>query len=138
MPDKLFYFGTKDEVKLGDRVEYCSRVFRRIRKGTVVCIPEKTALQYARGGEQPEDWLIKLDDGTYTGWMFHPEDLQPPKRLRLISRADGAVEEISNAELERLDAKESARLSGLLGEFLGCATIIVLVLIGAVLLLRLF
>ena len=136
MPSKLFYFGSNVEVELGDRIEYRTLLLRHMRPGAVVCIPDKTALELADEGKDPEDWLIKFDDGTYTGWMYHPEELQPAKRLRFVSRADGDVEGISNAELERLDAEEAER--GVVQEFIGCAVVILLLFIGLVALLMIF
>ena len=73
MTIKLRYFGTEEEVLAGDRVEYTSWLLRRKRFGTVVCIPAKTALELNEEKKDPQDWLIGLDDGTFTGWMYHPE-----------------------------------------------------------------
>jgi len=137
MASRIFYNGTTEDVRLGDRVAYTSLLSRRKRLGTVVCIPDKTALERAQENKQPEDWLIKFDDGTFTGWMYHPEEIQPNNRLRLIERGSG-FESISNEELDRLDAEESGTTSGLIGQFLGCLTLLVIVVIGMVALIKLF
>lgn len=127
MTSGLRYWGTQDEVLPGDRIEYKSLVLRRKRLGTVVCIPPRTALELDAEKKQPEDWLIRFDDGTYTGWMYHPEELQPNRRLRLIGR-DAEYEPITNEELERQD-NEIASQSGALGDLAGCSVIIVIALL---------
>ncbi len=88
-------------------------------------IPEKTALELDAERKQPQDWLIKLDDGTFTGWMYHPEEMQPPKRLRLIERSS-EYEPVSNEELERQDNEISSQM-GVLEQASGCAFVILLV-----------
>lgn len=119
MTSKLHYFETKEQVLLGDRVEYTSRVLRRKRIGSVVCVPAKTALQLNAERKAPEDWLIRFDDGTYTGWMYHPEELQPNRRLRFMGR-NSEYDPITNEELERQDAEISSR-SGPMYDLIGCA-----------------
>lgn len=119
---KLYYHGTETEVRLGDRVELRTIFLRRRKTGTVVCIPEKSAIELDAEGRVPEDWLIKLDDGTYTGWMYYPEDRQPVERVRFLARADGPHETISNEELDAMDAAEMEKSSGC-GEFLGCLVV---------------
>lgn len=124
MPKALRYFGTNDEVMPGDRIEYTSRFLRRKREGTVVWIPGRTALELDAAGKSPESWLIKLDDGTFTGWMYHPDELQPNRRLRLLNR-NSNYEPVSNAELERQD-NEIASQMGVLEQAAGCAFVILL------------
>ncbi len=136
MPLPLKYFGTNDDVRAGDRIEYTSLVLRRRKQGTVVWIPERTALELDAAGKQPEDWLIKLDDGTFTGWMYHPEEMQPPKRLRLINR-NSEYEPVSNEELERQDNEISSQM-GVLEQASGCAFVILLVVATIVLIVSLF
>ena len=91
-----------------------------------------------RGTLNDPEWLIKFDDGTYTGWHYNPEELQPPGRLSLLSRATGAIDKITNKELDRLDAEEVRKVPGLLGEFLGCGALIVLAFLGLLVLFRIF
>lgn len=104
----LRYSQSGEDVRLGDRVEFRTLFLGRRRLGTVVCIPETTGRERMSQGKEPEDWLIKLDSGVFTGWLYSPEDLQPPSRLRLVSRATGPVLEVSNEELERLEELEEA------------------------------
>jgi len=127
MPSGLFYIGTRTEVEHGDRIEYTTLFRRHRRPGTVVCIPEKTALELNDDKKMPDDWLIRFDDGTFTGWMYHPEEMQPHKRLAFVSRAIGDVEAISNAELDAMDEKEAEK-SRVSGDLLGCA---IMIAIGA-------
>lgn len=131
MTSKLRYHGTEEEVRLGDRIEFTSLILRRKRHGTVVCIPEKTALELNAEHKDPDDWLIKLDNGTYTGWMYHPEELQPIRRLRLVGR-NADFQPISNDELDRQDAEITAQ-SGPMDDLIGCS-IVVLIAIGIILL----
>ncbi len=122
MSRKLLYHGTDNEVREGDRIEYRTVFLRRRKLGTVVCIPEKTALELNAENKSPDDWLIRFDDGTDTGWMYHPEELQPPKRLTLVAR--GAEYERTTAdELERQEAEIEAQL-GLKGDLFGCLILI--------------
>ena len=136
MPHALRYFGTNDEVMPGDRIEYTSRVLRRKREGTVVWIPERTALELDAAGKQPEDWLIRFDDGTFTGWMYHPEELQPNARLRLLAR-NADYKPVSNEELERQD-REIASQMGVLERAAGFAFVILLVVATIVVAVSLF
>ena len=125
MSSKLHYFGTDEDVRPGDRVQYTSLILRRKRLATVVCIPEKTAVELDVEKKQPEDWLIKFDDGTYTGWMYHPEELQPNKRLILVSRG-AEYERITGADLDRMD-NEIAENTSIKEDLLGCAAVIAII-----------
>ena len=127
MTSKLKYYGTEEEVLLADRVEYTSLLLRRKRLGTIVCIPAKTALQLNAEKKDPEDWLLKFDDGTYAGWMFHPEDLQPSRRLRLVGR-NAEYEPITNEELERRDA-EIVSKTGPMDDIVGCSIVIAIAMV---------
>ena len=122
MKSGLRYWGTDDDVLPGDRVEYTSLLLRQKKRGTVVCIPNKTALELDAERKAPKDWLIRFDDGTYTGWMYHPEELQPNKRLRLLSR-NSDYEPVTNSELERQDAR-IANESGWKHDLAGCGLLI--------------
>ena len=104
-PPTLRYYGTNTDVKVGDRIEFRTMVFRRRHTGTVVCIPEKTGRELDKLGKSPEDWLLKLDSGVITGWFYSPEDLQPPARLKFISRATGLINPVSNAAVEEAERK---------------------------------
>jgi hypothetical protein len=106
LPSELYYYGTKTRVHLGDRVSFKTLLSRRTKLATVACIPERTGRQLATEGQQPDNWLLRFDDGTITGWIYSPEDLQPTKRLTFIGRGDPDFRGISNKELEELEKKE--------------------------------
>lgn len=85
---KLYYHGTAEDVRLGDRVRI-RRLMRKPLSGVVCHIP----------GESPphpemiwEDgvgnWAIRLEDGSLIGWIFLPDEVQPSKRIELISRGE--------------------------------------------------
>ena len=122
MASKLLYHGTDEEVREGDRVEYTTLIFRRRKLGTVICIPEKTALDLDAEKKPPDDWLIRFDDGMDSGWMYHPEELQPPKRLRLVARG-ADYERVTAAELEKREAELEAEF-GWKGDLFGCLVLI--------------
>ncbi len=122
MKSSLRYFGTDDEVREGDRIEYTSLFLRRKRPGTVVYIPPKTALELNDEKKPPDNWLIKLDNGIYTGWMFHPEELQPGRRLKLTSRG-ADYERMTTGRLEREEA-EAEEARGLKEDLLGCGLLL--------------
>ena len=102
---KLYYYGTEIMVELGDRVDFPTLILRKPRHGTVCCIPAKTARTLAQEKQEPDDWLLKFDNGTYTGWMYSPEDLQPNKRLKFIKRGESDYVGISNDDLEQMDTE---------------------------------
>ncbi len=103
-------------------MEYTTLFLRRIKLGTVVCIPAKTALELDAENRPPDDWLIRFDDGTDFGWMYHPEELQPPKRLRLVARG-ADYERITAAEIEKQEAELEAEF-GWKGDLFGCLGLI--------------
>jgi hypothetical protein len=53
--------------------------------------------------------LIELSDRTVTGWIYYPEDLQPPKRLSFIKRGNGDYKGINTDELEQREHAEENR-----------------------------
>ncbi len=120
--EKLRYFGTDDDVREGDRVEYRTFFLRRRILGTVVCVPTKSAGELDDEKKPPEDWMIKLEDGTYIGWMYYPEELQPPSRLRLVSRGT-EFERVTTAQLEREEA-EAEEKQGFKEDLVGCGFLI--------------
>ena len=123
--DRLYYYGTDIEVKKGDRIELKSLVLRRKLLGRVACVPEKTGRELAREKKNPENCLIELTGGKVTGWLYSPEDLQPPKRLVFLGRGDDEYNGITNEELE----KEELENEGVYWLDLGTVTIILLVVI---------
>ena len=123
------YPGTNTEIVLGDRVDFPTLFLKRSRIGTIVCIPDKTGRQRAEEGKEPEDILLRFDRGTYTGWMYAPEDVELPKRLKFLSRGVGTVETITNEELDALDEAEYQK-SGGFGSLVGCAVVILVMASG--------
>ncbi len=108
-------------MRLGDRVNFKTLFLRRDRLGTVCFVPRQTARERAGQKKPPQDWLLKLDDGTMTGWLYAPEDIQPPQRLLFVGRTEGEVEEISHADLERLEADEAKKNgASMAGQLIGC------------------
>lgn len=132
LSSRLHYFGTNTEVLLGDRVEYRSFFLRRRYLGRVVCIPEMTGRERAQLRKNPEDWLIKLDSGVVTGWLYSPEDLQPPARLRFVARTTSEPELLSNAELEVEEARLESHASWLELATGPLILLVVLLLIAAI------
>ena len=122
MKPRLLYFGTDDEVREGDRIEYRTLFLRRRKFGTVVYIPAKTALELNEEKKPPDDWLIRFDDGTDAGWMYYPEESRPIKRLRLVSRG-ADYQRITTDQLEREEAKIEEKL-GWKDDVLGCGFLI--------------
>jgi hypothetical protein len=102
---RLYYYDTKIMVKLGDRIDFPTLVFRKPRHGTVCCIPTKSARVLMAEMQDSEDWLLKFDNGTYTGWIYSPEDLQPNKRLKFLERGEPGYIGITNDAMERMEAE---------------------------------
>ena len=96
---RLFYRGTADEVRVGDRVSL-RRWLRRSLTGVVVYVPSEEAAKAALARNELDEWAIELEDGSLIGWAYFPEQLQPAKRVQLLARADGPPRTISNPFLE--------------------------------------
>src|SRR5688572_8931879 len=103
LPSKLYYHGTTTEVLLGDRVALKGLILWKPKVGTVSCIPDRTGRQRAAEGKEPDDWLISFDDGTMTGWLYSPEDLQPSKRLSLLTRDGVGYKGITNSQVGEME-----------------------------------
>jgi hypothetical protein len=85
---RLFYFGTNEEVRLGDRVLMRRWLFRNI-VGTVCYIPGISPLHSELGDDQ---WAIRGDHGTVWAMGYFPDDKrygQPRRRLVLLERGSG-------------------------------------------------
>src|SRR5947209_13134062 len=86
--DRLYYHGTDLEVHLGDRVVY--RGLCGTSQGVVCHMP----------GESPQHpeleddfsglrhWAIKFPDGSMLSWLHAPDELQPSRRIKFVSRAE--------------------------------------------------
>ena len=85
----MYYTGTSDEVRLGDKVRI-KRWLRRDLEGTVCYIPglspPHTELEY----DDVRQWAIKLADGTVLAMCYDPDHRlgQPGKDLSLVERSD--------------------------------------------------
>ena len=82
---RLFYYGTREEVRLGDRVRI-RRWFRRPLDAVVCYIPGLSQphreLEYA-GTRQ---WAIELADGSLRVMGYYPDQLQPERSMELVER----------------------------------------------------
>lgn len=103
---RLYYHGTDIEVLPGDHILLQTLLLRRKKRGRVSYIPRFTAVELADQKKNPDSWLIEFSDGTVTGWIYYPEDLQPPKRLTFIERSDDHYKGISTDELEAQEQSE--------------------------------
>jgi hypothetical protein len=83
----LYYYGTGEDVRLGDRV----RIRRWIRSdlfGVVCYIPGISSRHPALEYEDVAKWAIRLDDGTVFAMGYDTVNKfgQPKKNLVLLSR----------------------------------------------------
>ena len=78
---RLFYFGTREEVRLGDRVQI-RRLLRRPLDGVVCHIPGVSP----RHRELEDKWAIQLADGSLRVMVYSPDEAQPRRKIRLVSR----------------------------------------------------
>ena len=101
--ERLYYYGIDIEVLKGDFVVLKTFLLRRKKKGRVSYIPEQTASELGEQGKDSDDWLIELDDKTVTGWLYSPVDLQPSKRLKLISRGEDNYNGITSEDIEKYE-----------------------------------
>lgn len=101
--NRLYYFDTETEVLMGDVIIYQTLIMRRKKLGRVSYIPEKTGRELQKEKKNCDDWLIEFDDKTMTGWIYSPEDLQPPKRLEFVTRGNDEYKGISSSELEKIE-----------------------------------
>jgi len=89
MSSNLFYKGTDIEVRLGDIVEYRSFWgFGKKHKGTVCYMPGESPIhrQFEDGGT-PE-WGIYIGNGNIIKIAYVPEEFQPPRGIKYISRGN--------------------------------------------------
>lgn len=83
---RLFYYGTTDEVQLGDRI----RVKRWIRKDLLatVCYPGISPRHPVLEGDDVSEWAFQADSGEVRIVAYLPEHLQPPRKMELIARGE--------------------------------------------------
>jgi hypothetical protein len=121
-------------VLVGDRIALKGWLSRKAKTGTVSCVPARSGRELAAIGKHPENWLINLDDGTMTGWIYSPEDLQPPKRLSFVRRGEPGYKGISNEEADELERRAEASAGW--GELIGLALLKLGLLVGVIALVR--
>lgn len=85
----LWYFGTNNEVCLGDRVEVRGWFGVKYR-GHVSYIPDISPKHRELEYEDIKQWAIESEDGTIYAILYDPDHFQPPKYIRLISRGTGS------------------------------------------------
>jgi len=82
---RLYYFGTKTEVRLGDTI-FWKRFLRRSIKGKVVYIPgispKHTDFEY-NGIRQ---WGISLENNRILLTRYSPRENQPKKNIHFLGR----------------------------------------------------
>jgi len=131
--DRLYYHNTETEVLEGDHIAFKSLFFGKTKLGRVSYIPAKTAIELSNENKNPDDWLIELSDKTATGWLYHPEDMQPTKRIQFLSRTSDSYKGLTSAESEelesRLEENESLWEKAILGLLLLAIILVLLLLV---------
>ncbi len=86
----LFYYGTTEEVQLGDHVRLRRR-FRTDLKGVVSYIPGFSKMHSELEYDDVKQWAIRCDDGTIRAMAYYPNTPygQPPKHIVLEARGSG-------------------------------------------------
>lgn len=87
MHSKLFYFGTKTEVMLGDSVIW-KRLIRRDLKGTVIYIPGISPKHSDFEYDGIRQWGIDLENGNVLLTLYNPKECQPKRDIRFINRGE--------------------------------------------------
>lgn len=82
---RLFYFGTQEEVRLADRVAI-RRLLRKELQGTVTYIPGISPKHGDLEYEDVRQWAITCENGSTYPILYDPDNVQPPKKIRLIGR----------------------------------------------------
>lgn len=97
----LFYSGTTDEVRLGDRVRI-HRLLRRDLMGTVCYIPGISPPHPDLEYDDVRQWAIRLDDGTVLAIGYSPEHRlgQPKRDLILVNRSGDSRSLMPDEELD--------------------------------------
>lgn len=80
----LFYHGSKEEVRLGDRVRL-RRWFRRPLDGVVCYIPGLSPVHPEIGSDQ---WAIRVADGSLRVTVYSPREAQPRQHIELVARGE--------------------------------------------------
>lgn len=102
----LYYHGTKEEVRLGDRVKI-RLWFWRSTEGVVCCIPGISPKHRELESTGVARWAIRLPDGNLRVIGYYPQHAQPGQHISLLER--GAL-------FEPLDPKKQIDYSASPGE----------------------
>lgn len=86
MGSGLFYHGTEIEVQIGDRVSL-QRLLRKSQDGVVTYIPGISQPHSELEYRDVKQWAIKTDDGSVYPILYDPENFQPPKHIKFVSRS---------------------------------------------------
>jgi hypothetical protein len=81
---RLYYYGTHDDVRLGDIIEV--RRFFGKKRVTVVYIPGLSPKNRGFEYEGIRQWAIRDEYGTVYPILYSPETYQPPKKFCLLAR----------------------------------------------------
>lgn len=81
----LFYFGTRDEVRLGDRVRV-KRFLRRADEGVVCYIPGMSAPHRELEFGGMRRWAIQKPDGSLLVMAFAPHQSGARRGIELVAR----------------------------------------------------
>lgn len=82
----LFYFGSRDGVRLGDRVRI-RRWLRRSLVGVVCYLPGVSPRHpELEDSDGCREWAIQLADGSLRCMGYFPDQIQPAKKIGLIAR----------------------------------------------------
>lgn len=87
---RLFYYGTEDEVELGDRVRI-KRWLRADLTGVVCYIPGISPVHAELEYSGVKQWAIRCDDGTVRPMGYAPESPygQPSETIVFLGRGTG-------------------------------------------------
>ncbi len=84
---RLYYHGTSEEVRLGDRVKI-KRLFGRDLEGFVCYVPGISPPHKDLEYGSVKKWAIKTSDGTVYAIGYYPPRIQPRKKIVFVSRGD--------------------------------------------------
>ena len=89
MGSKLFYKGTDIEVKLGDIIEYRKFFgFGPARSGFVSYMPGESKPHRELEYGDVSQWGLNIGGGNLIVIAYVPDELQPPRGLKFISRGN--------------------------------------------------
>ncbi len=83
----LYYYGTRTEVRLGDRVRM-RRFLRSDVVGVVCYLPRISPPHPEMEYDDIRQWAIRGDDAGVYPILYDPDGFQPPKKIEFIGRGD--------------------------------------------------